>query len=141
MLFDFLFFHHFLATEHRGHIHLVQALLLSFPLVGPDLALATFRFSGTFGGRSYFAGEFRLIGRRADGSQHPQSHAWAAANNGSSCGKVFAMVRIKDCTSGTTLPRDGHRSRHSVAPRVRGGILPRRTLNELGWHSLSSVRF
>ena len=62
---------------------------------------------------------------------------------GNSAGGTLAAVvcQIKDCTSGTPLPRNRHRSRHSVAPRVRGGILPRRTLNELGWHSLSAVRF
>jgi acetyl esterase len=61
-------------------------------------------------------------------------------HSGGCCVSKRETFRVKDCTSGTPLPRNRHRSRHSVAPRVRGGILPRRTLNELGWHSLSAVR-
>jgi len=60
---------------------------------------------------------------------------------GGCCVSKRETFRVKDCTSGTTLPRDGDRCRHSVAPRVRGGILPRRTLNELGGRSLPAVRF
>ena len=48
--------------------------------------------------------------------------------------------RIQDCTSSAVVPRNRHCCRQSVAPRVRGGIFPRRTLNELGWHSLLAVR-
>ena len=65
----------------------------------------------------------------------PNCLAVAGDSAGGCCMSKRETFRIKDCTSGTPLPRNRHRSRHSVAPRVRGGILPRRTLNELGWHS------
>ena len=38
------------------------------------------------------------------------------------------------------VPRNRHCCRQSVAPRVRGGLLPRRTVDELGWQSLLAVR-
>jgi hypothetical protein len=61
-------------------------------------------------------------------------------HSGGCCVSKGEGFRIQDSASGTTLPGDGHRCRHSVAPRVCGGILPRRTPNELGWYSLLAVR-
>ena len=56
------------------------------------------------------------------------------------CMSIGEEFQIQDCASGAVVPRNRYCCRQSIAPRVRGGIFPRGTVDELGWQSLFAVR-